>query len=161
MAEGSSAPELRYRHLCTLSLDVNFAGMLSIGKTPAGRRRIAPVTGGTFAGERLSGSVMPGADWVINRPDGIMMIDVRLVLKTNDGVPVYLTYQGRFLASPENMERFGRGALLDPADYSLTVVARLECGDEHYAWLNDCICVGTGTQTAAGPVYDFFEIGQL
>lgn len=89
---------LKHRHLLTLSLTVDFAGMISIGQTPAGLRRIAPVTGGTFSGERLNGVALAGADWVINRPDGVMVIDARLPLRTDDGAMIYLTYQGRFLA---------------------------------------------------------------
>jgi hypothetical protein len=94
-----------------------------------------------------------------NRPDGVMLIDVRLTLKTNDNILIYLTYQGRFLADADTMRRFGMGELLASADYSLAVVARFECGDERLAWLNDMICLGTGTQTAADPVYEFFKIG--
>lgn len=150
---------LKHRHLFTLTLDVDFAVMTSIGKTPAGWRRIAPITGGSFSGERLRGTVLPGADWVINRPDGVMMIDVRLVLQTDDGALIYLTYQGRFLAEAEAMARFSRGALLDPSEYSLATVARLECGDERYTWLNNVIAVATGEQTRTGPVYELFEIG--
>lgn len=150
---------LKHKHLLTLTLTVDFAAMISIGSTPTGLRRIAPVSGGTFAGERLCGSVLPGADWVINRPDGVMVLDVRLVLKTDDGATIYLTYQGRFLAAPEAMARFAKGALLDAADYSLAVTARFECGDPRYHWLNNSIVVGTGTQTAAGPIYEMFEIG--
>jgi hypothetical protein len=151
--------QLQHRHLMTMALDVDFAGMIGIGKLPFGRRRIAPVKGGTFTGDRLRGQVLPGADWVINRPDGVMLIDVRLVLKMQDAALAYLTYQGRFLAPAETMARFGKGAVLEPHEYSLAVVARLECGDERYAWLNDSIIVGTGTQTASGPVYEFFSIG--
>jgi Protein of unknown function (DUF3237) len=151
--------KLSHRHLFTLSLTVDFAVMTSIGKVPAGLRRVAPVSGGSFVGERLRGTVLPGADWVINRPDGVMLIDVRLILQTDDSAMIYLTYQGRFRAAPEAMARFARGALLDPADYSLVTVARFECGDERYAWLNDAVVVATGLQTATGPVYDFFEIG--
>lgn len=152
--------DLKHRHLLTLTLTVDFAGMVSIGQTPVGLRRIAPVTGGSFVGERLSGAVLPGGnDWVINRADGVMVIDVRLTLKTDDGVMIYLTYQGRFLAEPEAMARFGRGALLDPTEYSLAMVAKFECGDERYAWLTNVIAVGTGEQTVAGPVYSIFEIG--
>jgi len=152
-------PDLRHHHLLTLSLTVDFAGMISIGQTPAGMRRIAPVSGGNFVGERLSGSVRPGADWVINRADGVMIIDVRLVLETTDGALIYLTYQGRFLAKPEVMARFATGALLDPADYSLAITARFECGSPAYSWLNDVIAVGTGEQTAQGPIYQIFAIG--
>ena len=151
--------DLKHTHLLTLTLSVDFAGMQSIGRTPGGLRRIAPVTGGTFAGERLAGTVIGGADWVINRADGVMVIDVRLTLKTDDGALIYLTYQGRFLAAPEVMARFAKGALLERHEYSLAVVARFECGAERYAWLNDAIVVGTGEQTVTGPVYTLFEVG--
>jgi Protein of unknown function (DUF3237) len=151
--------DLKHMHLTTLTLAVDFPSMQVIGKTPTGLRRIAPVTGGSFAGARLSGTVLPGADWVINRPDGVMVIDVRLSLRTDDGALIYLTYQGRFLAAPEAMARFAKGALLDAAEYSLAIVARFECGDERYQWLNNVIAVGTGEQTATGPVYSIFEIG--
>jgi len=150
---------LRHSHLTTLTLAVDFRGMTSIGQTPLGLRRIAPVTGGTFVGERLNGTVLGGADWVINRPDGVMVIDVRLTLKTDEGALIYLTYQGRFLAEPEVMARFAKGAVLDPAEYSLAITARFECGDARYSWLNDVVAVGTGEQTAAGPVYSIFQIG--
>ena len=151
--------DLRHTHLLTLTLTVDFAAMQVIGQTPAGLRRIAPVTGGSFTGERLKGEVLPGADWVINRPDGVMIIDVRLPLRTDDGAMIYLNYQGRFLATPEVMARFAKGALLDPADYSLAITARFECGAECYRWLNDVVAIGTGTQTAGGPIYEIFEIG--
>ena len=150
---------LAYKHLITLTLAVDLAAMTTIGKTPAGLRRIAPVTGGTFVGERLNGIVLPGADWVINRPDGVMMIDVRLLLKTDDGAMIYLSYKGRFLAEPAAMARFGKGEALDPSEYSLATMAKFECGDEQYMWLNNVVAVGTGQRTATGPIYDIFEIG--
>ena len=151
---------LQHRHLITMTLTVDFAGMTSIGQTPAGLRRIAPVTGGRFTGERLNGEVLPGGnDWVINRTDGVMVIDVRLMLRTDDGALIYLTYQGRFLAAPDVMARFAKGALLDPSEYSLAMVAKFECGDERFAWLNNIIAVGTGAQTLTGPVYSIFVIG--
>jgi Protein of unknown function (DUF3237) len=151
--------DLKARSLITMTLTVDFAGMVAIGATPAGVRRIAPVTGGTFTGELLNGAVLPGNDWVINRPDGVMVIDVRLTLKTDDGALIYLTYQGRFLAEPEIMARFAKGALLEPHEYSLAMVAKFECGDERYAWLNNVVAVGTGEQTATGPIYSIFEVG--
>lgn len=151
---------LVHQHLMTLALAVDFAGMLSIGPVPAGLRRIAPVTGGSFTGPRLAGSVLPGgADWVMNRPDGVMLIDVRLTLKTDDGALVYVGYQGRFKAGSEAMARFGKGALLSADEYSLAISARLECGDPRYTWVNDLIIVGTGEQTRSGPIYDLFAIG--
>jgi hypothetical protein len=146
-------------HLLTLRLDVAFDAMIGIGATPQGRRRIAPIRGGRFEGARLAGDVLPGgADWVINRPDGVMVIDVRVALRTDDGAHIYLTYQGRFKAEAKAMARFNRGERLADADYSLRVVARFETGAEAYQWLNDVIAVGVGRQTDEGPVYEIFEI---
>ena len=151
---------LASQHLITLSLDVGFNATTTSGKMPTGVRRIAPVNGGVFSGVRLNGTVLAGgADWVIFRPAGVMLIDVRLTLRTGDAALIYLTYQGRFLASPEAMSRFAKGELLDPQDYSLVVTAKFECGTERYRWLNDVIAVGTGMQTLGGPIYDFHEIG--
>lgn len=150
--------ELNHMPLVTLTLTVGFAEMANIGMTPAGLRRIVPVTGGTFEGPRLSGTVIGGHDWVINRPDGVMLIDVRLTLETNDGALIYLTYQGRFAAELDAMRRFGQGALLEPHEYSLAIAARFECGHDAYVWLNDVVAVGTGVQTETGPIYSIFEI---
>lgn len=154
-------PQLNHRLLITLNLSVDFAGMITIGQIPAGFRRIAPVVGGFFGGERLNGTVLQGGnDWVINRNDGIMVIDVRLTLQTDDDALIYLTYQGRFLAGTDAMSRFASGKMLEASEYSLAIIAKFECGEERYAWLNNVVAVGTGQQTQAGPVYSIFEIGQ-
>ena len=150
---------LPHTHLMTLTLEVGFGAMTTIGATPAGLRRIAPVTGGKFEGARVRGAVVEGADWVVNRPDAVMAVDVRLTLRTEDGAAIYLAYQGRFLAAREVMARFGRGEQLDPSEYSLAVTARLECGDDRYKWLNDVIATGVGRQTPTGVIYDLFAIG--
>jgi hypothetical protein len=148
-----------HRHLTTLSLTVDFAAVVRVGATPAGHRGIVPVTGGRFAGERLSGTVAPGHDWFVTRADGVLVIDVRLTLTTDDGAAVYLAYQGRMTAGPDALARFRKGEQLVAGEYSLNVVAKFECGDARYAWLNDAIVVGVGEQTLTGPIYAMFEVG--
>ncbi len=49
--------EIRTAHLMTLTLSVG--GMQAIGATPGGNRRVGLVSGGTFQGERLRGTVLP------------------------------------------------------------------------------------------------------
>ena len=147
------------RPLTTLTLDVDFAGVVPIGATAAGHRGIAPVRGGRFEGARLSGSVAPGHDWFVTRGDGTLIIDVRLTLTTDDGATLYLAYQGSMRAAPEAMARFRKGEHLATADYALHIIARFECGDPHYGWLNDALVVGIGEQTPTGPIYRLFEIG--
>ena len=151
--------QLQSAPLMVLDLDVPFAEMLSIGATPAGRRRIAAIAGGSFSGDRLRGMVLPGgADWVLNRADGVMLIDVRLALLTDDGARLYLSYQGSFRAPEDVMARFNRGERLGDDEYRLRTVARFEAGAEAYRWLNDTIVVGIGHQRAGGPRYHLFEI---
>ena len=152
-------PTLPHRHLTTLTLDVDFGGVVAIGATAAGHRGIAPVRGGRFEGARLSGSVAPGHDWFITRADGALVIDVRLTLTTDDGATLYLAYHGTMRAAPEAMAQFRKGVLLPAEDYALHVIARFECGDPRYAWLNDSVVVGIGEQTLVGPIYRLFEIG--
>ena len=41
-----------------------------IGLTPHGTLSIFPITGGSFEGERLRGTVRGGADWVTAAADG-------------------------------------------------------------------------------------------
>ena len=149
---------LPHSHLITLSLDVDFAGIKVIGETPAGLRRIAAVTGGIFSGDRLNGTVLPGADWAMNRPDGVMTVDVRLTLQTDDDALIYLNYQGRFVAEVDAIERFRKGALLEASEYSLAIVAKFECGTERYQWLNNVIAVGSGRQARTGVVYSIYQI---
>jgi hypothetical protein len=155
----SEPPTLRAAHLTTLRLQVDYAGLLNIGKTPAGRRRIAPVAGGVFEGARLRGTVLPGgADWVLVRPDDNFTIDVRLTLRTEDSALVYLAYQGIFQSSSENQARLRRGEMLNPDEYKVRTVAKFESGAETYQWLNDILAIGAGRQTKDGAIYEIFEI---
>jgi uncharacterized protein DUF3237 len=51
-----------------------------------GGRLIVPVSGGTVAGPSLKGTIVaPGGDWIVQRPDGSRVLDVRILLKTEDG----------------------------------------------------------------------------
>ncbi len=147
------------RHLTTLTLDVDFAGTVPIGAVAGGRRGIAPVRGGRCEGARLSGSIGPGADWFIARPNGDLAIDVRLTVITDDGATLYLSYAGTMRGRGDAMARFRKGEALAPEDYALHIVARFEGGGEKYAWLADALIVGIGAQTAGGPVYTLFEVG--
>jgi len=57
-----------------------------VGPTPLGRWRIVPVTGGTFEGPRLCGTVQRGGgDELVERADGVRKLDVRITLATDDG----------------------------------------------------------------------------
>jgi hypothetical protein len=42
-------------------LEASLAEALDVGNVAQGRRRIVPLTGGTFAGPELNGRLLPGA----------------------------------------------------------------------------------------------------
>jgi len=149
--------EIRTAHLFTLKLTV--AGMQPIGQTPGGNRRIGLVAGGTFEGERLRGTVLPGgADWLTARPDGATTLDVRLVLQTDDGASIGLTYRGIRHGPPDVIDRLNRGEPVDPASYYFRTSLAFETAAPRYEWLNRVIAVGTGNRLPEGPVYDVFEV---
>ena len=149
--------EIRTAHLMTLRLAVS--GMQAIGATPSGNRRIGLVAGGTFEGERLRGTVLPGgADWIIVRPDGATTLDVRLVLETDDKAAIGLTYRGMRHGPAAVMERLNRGDQVDASEYYFRTSVAFETAAAKYDWLNRIIAMGTGIRPPEGPTYDIFEV---
>jgi hypothetical protein len=148
---------IQTRRLMLLKLQVN--AMQTIGAAPAGDRRVGLVAGGTFTGEKLNGTVLPGgADWIVSRPDGCMTLDVRLVLQTDDGALIGLTYRGLRHGPAEIMARVARGEPVDPSTYYFRTTIQFETASEKYGWLNRAFGIGIGIRTAAGPEYDIFEL---
>src|SRR5688572_32550663 len=100
--------EIRTEHLFDMVVDLS--PQLNIGNGPMGRRVLFGAAGGSFEGPRLRGDVLPGGgDWALFRPDGAMLLDVRLILRTHDAALVYMAYGGRWIVPPEL-----RADILDP-----------------------------------------------
>ena len=149
--------EVRTRPLFTLKLEVR--PLTTVGDTPTTLRRIGVIYGGRFEGERLSGEVLDGgSDWQSVRSDGSTMLDVRLVLKTDDGALIAVNYKGLRHGPPEIIARIGRGEEVDPASYYFRISPMFETASEKYAWLNGILAVGIGHRFADGPVYNLFEL---
>jgi hypothetical protein len=69
--------------------------------TANGGSLIVPISGGTFAGPRLKGTIIPpSGDWVVQRPDGSRLLDVRILLQTDDGQKIYMSWRGIAYTSP-------------------------------------------------------------
>lgn len=144
---------LTTRPLFVMRLDVKPLQVVS----PA--RRIGVVPGGRFAGERLRGEVLDsGVDWQTIDGDGIVGLDVRLVLKTDDGVLIAMTYQGRRHGPAEVLARLAKGEAVDPSEYYFRIHGGFEAPAGAYGWLNGVVAVGTGHRPPEGPVYSLFEV---
>ena len=135
---------LPVRHLYKTTLEVS-GSPIAIPDGPQGTRMTVGVKGGHFEGERLRGEVIePGGDWVTQRTDGSLKIDVRLCLKTHDGAHILVTYNGI-------------GKMVD-GQLSTRCAPLFETGDERYAWLNQVQAVGIGHMEGTNVIYDIYEL---
>ena len=130
-----------------------------VGATPHGNRRIIYVKGGTFAGPKLKGEVLPGGgDWVLIHPDGVRELDARETLRTDDGHLIYMTARGIFRAAPETFQRLVRGDAIDPSEYYFRTTPAFETGSEKYGWLNRIVAVGIGERPPTGLIHTVYAI---
>ena len=140
-------------------VEIAIAAFQDIGATPRGHRRIAQIAGGTVVGPRLKGRVLPGGgDWIVLRSDGVLQLDVRLTLKTDDDTLIYMTYAGLRHGPKDVIDRLNRGETVDPASYYFRITPYFETGAQPYAWLNKICAVGIGDRRPNGPRYSVFEI---
>ncbi len=135
---------IQSRPLMTLRLTT--APTQDVGAGPHGTRITFPIVGGTFEGERLRGKVLPGGDdWALARADGVVELDLRMTLETDDGALIHMTFEGI------------RDDSAPGAPYFRTF-PRFETGEGKYAFLNKMLAVGIGEIRADGPVHVIEEI---
>ena len=135
---------MRTRPLMTLRLIT--APTQNVGAGPHGTRVTFPITGGSFEGDRLRGKVLPGGgDWTIKRPDGVIELDLRITLATDDGALIHMTFEGIR----------DDGAQGGPYFHTLP---RFETAEAKYSFLNRLLAVGTGEIRPDGPVHIIEEI---
>ncbi|MCP4908024.1 MAG: DUF3237 domain-containing protein [bacterium] len=134
---------LPVRHLFKIVIETDTPSL--IPGAPQGDRMVVGITGGHFEGTDLSGIVMPpGGDWVTQRADGSIKLDVKMMLKTNDDALIYVSY-------------FGVGAV-EEGELKVRSTPLFETGDERYAWLNNVQGVGIGGADGSNVVYDMYAL---
>jgi hypothetical protein len=149
--------DFRARPLFIFVIDVTKPQV--VGKTPGVDRRVGEILGGRFEGERLKGRILSGGnDWQAVRSDGAWALDVRLVLETDDGAMIGMTYRGIRHGPKDVIDAIGRGELVSPASYYFRVAAFFETASDKYGWLNNIVAVGLGHRLPSGPIYQVFEI---
>jgi Protein of unknown function (DUF3237) len=136
---------MRSHHLMTLRL--NTAPTQDVGAGPHGLRVTYPITGGSFEGDRLRGKVLPGGDdWTVTRSDGVVELDLRITLETDDGALIHMTFEGlRNDGAPGGAAYFH-------------TLPRFETSAARYSFLNRLLAVGTGEIRPDGPVHMIEEI---
>jgi len=152
--------EIRTTPLFDVAIDLR--PVVNFGDGPHGRRVFFESAGGTFEGPELRGEVLPGGgDWAVFRADGVMVLDVRLQLRTHDGALLHMTYGGRWVvpqALRHALTDTANRHRIDPADYYFRTNPLFETGARAYAWVNDIVCVGIGYVIEGGVAYSVSKV---
>ena len=90
-----------------MTMQVKVARVLDVGAVPMARAGLRRSDGGMFEGPRLRGTVLPGssADWLLLRPDGVLELDFRATLETDDGALISMKSFGLRHGPPESSRR--------------------------------------------------------
>src|SRR5437667_10732660 len=101
-----------------MTLQVAVVGVQKIGAVPHGTRVTVPIASGHFEGPRLRGKVLPGGgDWTLLRADGVLELDLRLTLETDDGALIHMTSRSEERRAGEVIAARARGESVHPSTY--------------------------------------------
>ena len=142
-------------------LEATLAQPLDLGQTAQGHRRIVPLTGGTFTGPELKGTLLPGAsaDWQIVLPDGTALGDIRYTLQTDGGALLYVQSHGVRHGSADVLERLARGEHVDASEYTFRTSTQIETAEPELDWLNKGVFISVAGRQAAGVIYETYLVG--
>ena len=125
-----NAPELEF----ALQLKVTLGETFSIENTQHGRRTVIPITGGTFEGPLLKGTIINGgADYQIANAQGRTELEAIYCIKTDDGVYIHVRNRGIISNAPD--------ANGQPSFYFKAAPQFEAPADSKYGWLNNALFV--------------------
>jgi Protein of unknown function (DUF3237) len=142
-------------------LEATLGEALELGEIAEGRRRIVPLTGGTFTGPELNGSLLAGssADWQLVLPDGTALGDIRYTLQTDDGDLLYVQSRGVRHGSAEVLERLARGENVDASEYTFRTATQIETAAPALDWLNKGVFISVGGREPGAVIYETYLVG--
>jgi hypothetical protein len=142
-------------------LEASLGETLDVGNVAQGRRRIVPLTGGTFAGPDLNGTLLPGAsaDWQIVLPDGTALGDIRYTLQTDHEKLLYVRSEGVRHGSAEVLGRLGRGEEVDASEYVFRTSTQIETAASEFDWLNKGVFISVAGRHPGGVIYEVYLVG--
>jgi hypothetical protein len=119
--------------------------------------------GGWVEGPRIKGKVLgPTADWLRVMPSGVLRLDVRATIQTDDGELIYVSYGGAIQCSKEQADRLNAGEQLKADDCYFITTPAFQTKSDKYAWLNAVQAAGKMVSLKAGEGshvrYDIFAL---
>ena len=128
VSEPQNIPQLEF----ALQLKVTLGEAYSCGETQHGRRTIIPITGGTFEGPNIKGTILNGgADYQLANADNRTELEAIYCIKTDDGVNIHVRNRG-IIAN-------GKDENGNPTFYFKAAPQFEAPADSKYAWLNNSL----------------------
>ena len=123
-------PQLEF----ALQLKVTLGETYSCGDTQHGRRTVIPITGGTFEGPNIKGTIINGgADYQLANAEGRTELEAIYSIKTDDGIYIHVRNRGIICnAKDENG---------NPSFYFRAAPQFEAPSNSKYAWLNNALFV--------------------
>ena len=120
-------PQLEF----ALQLKVTLGETYSCGETQHGRRTVIPITGGTFEGPNIKGTILNGgADYQL-ASGGRTEVEAIYSIKTDDGIYIHIRNRGIIANSKD--------AQGNPSFYFRCAPQFEAPNDSKYAWLNNSL----------------------
>ena len=131
VAEPQNTPQLEF----ALQLKVTLGEAYTCGETQHGQRTIIPITGGTFEGPNIKGTIINGgADYQLNnKATGRTELEAIYCIKTDDGVNIHVRNRG--------IINSGKDEQGNPTFYFKAAPQFEAPVDSKYAWLNNALFV--------------------
>ena len=131
VAEPQNTPQLEF----ALQLKVTLGEASTCGETQHGQRTIIPITGGTFEGPNIKGTIINGgADYQLNnKATGRTELEAIYCIKTDDGVNIHVRNRG--------IINSGKDEQGNPTFYFKAAPQFEAPVDSKYTWLNNALFV--------------------
>ena len=150
VTEPKDTPQLEF----ALQLKVTLGDSYDVGETQHGQRIVIPITGGTFEGPAIKGTIINGgADYQLaNKSLGRTELEAIYSIKTDDGVYIHVRNRG-IISS-------GKDAQGNPSFYFKAAPQFEAPADSKYAWLNNAlfVCAPDFTQQFKGIVLNVWKV---
>ena len=142
-------PQLEF----ALQLKVTLGETYSCGETQHGRRTVIPITGGTFEGPNIKGTILNGgADYQLANAAGRTEVEAIYSIRTDDGVNIHVRNRGIIASSKD--------AQGNPSFYFRCAPQFEAPADSKYAWLNNSLflCAPSFSSGFQGSVLNVWRV---
>ena len=115
-----------------MQLKVTLGETYSCGETQHGRRTVIPITGGTFEGPNIKGTILNGgADYQLANAAGRTEVEAIYSIRTDDGVNIHVRNRGIIASSKDTQG--------NPSFYFRCAPQFEAPADSKYAWMNNSL----------------------